>query len=97
MVSSGVWPGLVSGVSALGVLVTLSLPPSATSHAQPLPNCVAPAALNCFLNSSSEPKSRSIASFSSPLGAPARGSAGHGARRALARSLAASYGKMARV
>jgi hypothetical protein len=41
---------LVSGVSAFGVLVTASLPPSSTSQAQPLPNCVAPAALNASTN-----------------------------------------------
>lgn len=49
MVRSGVWAELVSGFSALGVLVTLSLPPSATSHAQPLPNCVAPRRLELRL------------------------------------------------
>ena len=56
--------------SALGVLVTFSLPPSRMSQAQPLPNCVAPAVLNCVLNSSYEPKSFSIADLSSPVGSP---------------------------
>lgn len=52
--------------------ITLSLPSlPLVSQAQPLPNWVAPAALNCFLNSSREPKSRSMASFSSPSGSSA--------------------------
>ena len=52
--------------------LTLSLPSFPfVSQAQPLPNWVAPAALNCFLNSSRDPKSLSMASFSSPSGSSA--------------------------
>ena len=56
------------GLSWFGVLVTASLPPSRTSHAQPEPNWPTPAASNCFLNSSNEPKAESIAAARSPLG-----------------------------
>src|SRR6516162_6893095 len=68
-VSSAVWPS-ASGLTAFGVAVILSLPPSATSHAQPLPNCPTAAALNCSLNLSSPPQSRSIACATWPLGEP---------------------------
>ncbi len=56
----------MSGFSAFGVLTTLSLPPSATSHAQPLPNCPIAAAENCLTNSSWLPNdapTRSATSF----------------------------------
>src|SRR5690606_22043566 len=58
------------GVSAFGVLVTLSLPslPS-TSQAQPEPNCVSAAFLNCSLNCSTPPKS-SLSLASSVPGTP---------------------------
>ena len=60
----------VSGVSALAVLRIDSFPEllSTTSHAQPEPNCVAPAAENSLAKVSSEPKSRSIAAASAALG-----------------------------
>ncbi len=59
--------------SMRGKGLTFSLPSLPfVSQAQPLPNWVAPAALNCFLNSSNDPKSRSIASFSSPSGSSAQ-------------------------
>src|SRR3954453_8877715 len=58
------------GESWLGVLVSLSSPPSRTSHVQPEPNCATPLASNCDLNSSNEPNFELIASASSPLGSP---------------------------
>ena len=70
MVRIGTTPSSVSGVSALPVFFTRSfpLPFSSTSQAHPEPNCVAPAVENSFLNSSREPKSRSIAAASGPEG-----------------------------
>ena len=56
------------GRSALGVLVTFSLPPSSTSQAQPDPNWVLAASANCCSRLSSDPKSRLMASASLPLG-----------------------------
>ena len=52
----------ISGLSWLGVEVmnSLSSPPE-QSQAQPEPKRVVAAAANCFLNSSKEPKSRSMA------------------------------------
>ena len=38
-----------------------------------LPNCVAPAWENCFLNSSNDPKLSSMAAFNSPDGSPILG------------------------
>ena len=60
------------GFSALAVLLTSSFLVSlfTLSHAQPLPNCVAPAAENWALNSSKLPKSRSMAAARSPVGFP---------------------------
>src|SRR5690606_20736555 len=69
MVRSGFAPA-VSGFSALPVLRSVSLLPSRQSHAQPEPNCVAPAAANCFLNSSYEPKLSLIMSAILPVGCP---------------------------
>jgi len=56
----------------LGVLLTSSFFVAlfTDSHAHPLPNCVAPAAENCALNSSKLPKSRSMAMARSPDGFP---------------------------
>jgi hypothetical protein len=54
----------------LGVLVIASLPPSTTSQAQPEPNWPTPAASNCSLKASNEPKALSIAAARSPEGAP---------------------------
>lgn len=59
------------GQTALGVFSTSSDPSGlAMSHAQPEPNCVAPAEENCDLNSSKEPKHLVMASPSLPLGSP---------------------------
>src|SRR3954454_6839465 len=58
------------GESWLGGLVSLSCPPSSTSHVQPEPNCPTPLASNCSLKSSNEPNASLIASPSSPLGSP---------------------------
>ena len=69
MVSRAVWPW-ARGRSALPVLVTLRVPPSTTSQAQPLPNWVAPAVLNCSTKASKLPKSALIFSARAPLGWP---------------------------
>ena len=59
------------GFSALGVLVTSSLPALSTdNHAQPEPNWVAPAALKAVVKASNDPKSRAMASASFPVGSP---------------------------
>src|SRR3954467_9971068 len=58
------------GLSWLGVLVSLSSPPSRTSHVQPEPNCPTPLASNCSLKSSKLPKAELMASASSPDRSP---------------------------
>src|SRR5688572_28230316 len=47
-----------------------SLPPSATSHTQPLPNRPTPAFAHCSLNASKVPNDPVIASAILPVGAP---------------------------
>ena len=62
---------LVNGFSPFGVFTTLSLPSEPrTSHAQPEPNWVAPAVLNCSTKASKEPKSALILSAILPVAAP---------------------------
>ena len=63
-------PATVIGVSAFGVCSTLSLPPSSTSQAQPLPNCVTAALARSSLNLAKSPKSDLIMSSSLPVGWP---------------------------
>src|SRR4051794_4464373 len=58
------------GESWLGVLVSLSCPPSSTSHVQPEPNWPTPLASNRSLKSSNEPNASLIASARSPEGSP---------------------------
>src|SRR5512132_3945422 len=58
------------GLSWFGVLVMVSLPPSLTSHTQPLPNRPTPAFPHCSLNASKLPKEAAIASPAFPVGAP---------------------------
>ena len=60
----------VNGRSALLVLVTCSLSPSFTSHAQPLPNCVVAAVASSFLHASTLPNDASIFCFSAAEGSP---------------------------
>jgi hypothetical protein len=67
--TSGVAP-LEIGLSWLGVLVIFSEPPSSTSQAHPEPNWPTPAASNCSLKASNEPKASSIAPARSPEGSP---------------------------
>jgi hypothetical protein len=40
---------VASGLTAFDVFITLSLPFSSTSHAQPLPNCARAASANLML------------------------------------------------
>src|SRR5262249_59804609 len=63
----GPWAG---GLPGSGVGVIWSFPPWATGPAQPLPNWPTAAALNCSLNLSRPPQSRSIAWAICPLGEP---------------------------
>jgi hypothetical protein len=60
----------ISGLSWLAVDVILSapVPSSRTSHAHPLPNLPAAAALNCAFIASTEPKASSMAALSSAEG-----------------------------
>src|SRR6185436_6523333 len=60
----------ISGLSWFGVLVIDSLPPSLSSHTQPLPKRPAPALPHCSLNASKPPNEPLIASATLPVGAP---------------------------
>src|SRR5205823_9433590 len=68
-VNSAIWPS-DSGLTAFGVRVIDSLPPLATSQAQPLPNWPTAAALKSSLNLARPPRSRSIAWATLPVGLP---------------------------
>jgi hypothetical protein len=71
MPSTGVPPSSISGLSWLGELVTASLPSLPfTSHAHPLPNRLAAASPNPFLNSSTLLNAASMAFSRSPAGSP---------------------------
>src|ERR1035438_9731940 len=65
----GEWPW-VRGESWLGVVMTLSLPPTKMIHPQPEPNCLAVVSLKVFLKASKSPKSAEIWSAMAPEGAP---------------------------
>ncbi len=57
-------------MSWFGVELTISLPPSTQSHAQPLPNLVAPAFANSSWKSEKLPKAEFMARAKSPEGSP---------------------------
>src|SRR5674476_528301 len=69
MASSGLMP-FGKGASALAVLTTLSLPPSRTSQAHPLPNRETAALASSFLQASTLAKDASILCLSAAGGSP---------------------------
>src|SRR5918993_4275798 len=60
----------ISGLSWFGVLEIDSLPPSLSSHTQPLPKRPAPAFAHSSLNLSKLPNAELIPSATLPVGAP---------------------------
>ncbi len=60
----------MTGVSWFGVLSTLRVPPSTTSHAHPEPKRPVPAVVNCSRNFAKSPNVDRIASPNAPLGSP---------------------------